>query len=251
MKWIVCISLALLCVSCSSPVEQPKEERQPEKLVSRDDAVSSLPCFRCHSHTRFSSRTKGVFPHKLHKDTGYHCNQCHPFKGHEHMKINEAICKDCHGLTTFTIAASGFPTKFDHGFHAKLGCKECHLGIFQMKRGSSRMSMDDIYQGRYCGTCHNGKKAFASTECSRCHDLKNFAQDVSYKVEGIGDVVFSHRFHTSVFSCNDCHTKIFAMRKTHGKMAMNDMYQGKHCGACHNGTAASPVSECKNCHKPK
>jgi c(7)-type cytochrome triheme protein len=29
--------------------------------------------------------------------------------------------------------------------------------------------MDDIYQGKFCGSCHNGQTAFGSMECQKCH----------------------------------------------------------------------------------
>jgi c(7)-type cytochrome triheme protein len=31
------------------------------------------------------------------------------------------------------------------------------------------MTMDAIYQNKFCGKCHNGQSAFGSSECQRCH----------------------------------------------------------------------------------
>lgn len=115
-----------------------------------------------------------------------------------------------------------------------------------MKAGTASVTMKDIDRGAYCGACHNGKKAFASSECTRCHEMKKFDKDLLYKVEGIGNVTFSHKFHTGMFSCDDCHTKYFAMKKTQGKMKMDRMNEGKLCGACHSGN----ISDCAKCHKP-
>lgn len=56
--------------------------------------------------------------------------------------------------------------------HAGKGmkCNECHAKIFKMKKGSAQMKMADINQGKYCGECHNGKKAFAPAgNCAKCH----------------------------------------------------------------------------------
>jgi c(7)-type cytochrome triheme protein len=166
------------------------------------------------------------------------------------MKINADLCKDCHGLKMISFASSGFPAEFNHEFHSRMGCKECHLGIFPMKKGTTKIVMDEIYKGRLCGECHNGERAFASSECARCHDMKKFDRDVMYKVQGIGNVVFSHKFHLSIYKCQDCHTKFFAMKRTQGKMTMDAMNSGKFCGGCHNGTLATSVSQCKKCHKP-
>ena len=64
--------------------------------------------------------------------------------------------------------------KFDGEVHKKAAasCKECHNdGLFpKMKQGTVKISMEQIYAGKLCGTCHNGKKAFeAKGNCARCH----------------------------------------------------------------------------------
>lgn len=249
MRWFICVCLLVLSVSCSRNMEKGKVEEPKENIVSMDEAISGIPCFKCHSYQRFASSEKGIFSHLMHRDAGYHCNQCHSFKPHSFMKTNTSLCNDCHRLKMFTYSVSGFPAKFNHETHAKLGCKECHKGIFGMKRGAVKMTMDSIYRGRYCGACHNGKKAFPSSECALCHEMKTFKKAVLYKVEGIGDVSFSHEFHTQMFGCDNCHSTFFEMKRTEKKMTMDSMYAGKYCGSCHNGEKASPLTECKKCHK--
>ena len=64
--------------------------------------------------------------------------------------------------------------KFDGAVHNKAAasCKECHTdGMFpKMKQGTVKITMEEIYAGKLCGTCHNGKKAFeAKANCQRCH----------------------------------------------------------------------------------
>jgi c(7)-type cytochrome triheme protein len=64
--------------------------------------------------------------------------------------------------------------KFDGEVHKKAAasCKECHSdGMFpKMKQGTVKITMEQIYAGKLCGTCHNGKKAFeAKGNCQRCH----------------------------------------------------------------------------------
>lgn len=66
---------------------------------------------------------------------------------------------------------------FDGKNHADAGfkCLDCHSKIFKMKKGSTKMKMADINAGKFCGKCHNGKKAFASKDkdsCEICH-IKN------------------------------------------------------------------------------
>ncbi|MGW8273125.1 MAG: cytochrome c3 family protein [Thermodesulfovibrionales bacterium] len=63
---------------------------------------------------------------------------------------------------------------FDGKAHADKGlkCNDCHPGIFQMKKGSSKITMEAINAGKLCGECHNGSKAFKAGDpanCARCH----------------------------------------------------------------------------------
>lgn len=63
---------------------------------------------------------------------------------------------------------------FDGKIHMDKGlkCNDCHTKIFQMKKGSVEIKMADINAGKYCGVCHNGEKAFKSSEpasCAKCH----------------------------------------------------------------------------------
>ena len=63
---------------------------------------------------------------------------------------------------------------FDGKVHADKGlkCLDCHSKIFKMKKGSTEMKMADIHAGKFCGECHNGKKAFETNNpdnCVRCH----------------------------------------------------------------------------------
>lgn len=63
---------------------------------------------------------------------------------------------------------------FDGSAHKKAGltCSDCHNpNMFpKMKRGTVKITMNDLYAGKYCGRCHNGKKAFLiKSNCTRCH----------------------------------------------------------------------------------
>ena len=63
---------------------------------------------------------------------------------------------------------------FDGKVHAdkELKCPACHPKVFQMKKGATKFNMADINAGKACGTCHNGDKAFKSSDpanCAKCH----------------------------------------------------------------------------------
>lgn len=61
---------------------------------------------------------------------------------------------------------------FPHWAHRiRFRCYVCHDAIFQMKAGANPVTMDAIMDGKSCGTCHDGKTAFAVgfDTCGRCH----------------------------------------------------------------------------------
>ena len=60
---------------------------------------------------------------------------------------------------------------FDGKVHADKGlkCADCHPGNFKMKKGGDAITMADINAGKFCGSCHNGTKAFAAKDCAKCH----------------------------------------------------------------------------------
>ena len=65
---------------------------------------------------------------------------------------------------------------FDGKVHADKGikCADCHTKpkLFEMKKGGDKMTMAAMNEGKFCGTCHDGKKAFsvkAPADCVKCH----------------------------------------------------------------------------------
>ena len=68
------------------------------------------------------------------------------------------------------------PVIFSHDKHGGAGnpCTDCHDTIFKKEKGSAdagnAMTMKTLKQGEYCGTCHDGQKAFSvKSSCKKCH----------------------------------------------------------------------------------
>lgn len=59
---------------------------------------------------------------------------------------------------------------FSHQKHTVWnGCEVCHPEIFAgVRKGATRYSMVEIFDGKYCGVCH-GTVAFPTIDCQRCH----------------------------------------------------------------------------------
>jgi c(7)-type cytochrome triheme protein len=62
--------------------------------------------------------------------------------------------------------------------------------------------------------------------------------------------VFPHWFHRIRFKCYACHPAIFEMKAGATAMTMDEIREGKFCGACHNGKIAWEMSfdTCNRCH---
>lgn len=70
--------------------------------------------------------------------------------------------------------------------------------------------------------------------------------------EGMRPVVFPHWFHRIRFQCRVCHAELgFKMRVGANDVTMNDIAEGKFCGACHNGDIAWSPDRCDLCHSGK
>lgn len=69
----------------------------------------------------------------------------------------------------------------------------------------------------------------------------------------MGIVTFSGKVHADAgFKCDDCHNAdMFPKQEFRATpIKMVNIYQGKLCGACHNGTKAfKPQGNCAKCHK--
>ncbi len=68
----------------------------------------------------------------------------------------------------FMMADVAFP----HGIHSYwLSCDSCHPKPFKKKIGGNIFTMQEIFEGKWCGKCH-GKVAFPASgyaNCRRCH----------------------------------------------------------------------------------
>jgi c(7)-type cytochrome triheme protein len=58
---------------------------------------------------------------------------------------------------------------FSHWGHDRFKCYRCHPSIFPQRRVG--FTHEDLDAGRYCASCHDGKRAWAfdEAECEICH----------------------------------------------------------------------------------
>lgn len=137
---------------------------------------------------------------------------------------------------------------FSHKVHLKkkteksanVSCKSCHLSPRETK---AHVTMKEMEQGRSCGKCHNGQKAFSVAKCTACHQVKN----ITFNIKETGPVQFSHAKHLKSMQCNACHNELYTTGRNKS-VKMAEMEKGKSCGACHNGGKAFSIAKCDACH---
>ena len=62
--------------------------------------------------------------------------------------------------------------RFPHESHTQwLDCGNCHPQPFEPRAGAAKITMTDIFRGRYCGMCHDRVAFITFFSCQRCHSV--------------------------------------------------------------------------------
>ena len=209
-------------------------------LKKKNAKSPNISCKACHN----SAMEKDGHYTMADMEQGKSCGQCH--NGQAAFALSK--CTVCHKVKdiTYKVKATG-PVLFKHSVHLQKtsDCSACHNSLF--KTGANpRASMADMEKGKSCGACHDGKKAFALAECSRCHPTR----ELTFMDKNAGNISFSHKNHTGLYKCGECHPLIFKTSRSKTRISMKKMEAGKSCGSCHDGKTAFSVKEnCASCHK--
>lgn len=79
-----------------------------------------------------------------------------------------------------------------------------------------------------------------------------FDKEIIFKINDplMADVLYSHKLHTDLLSCDSCHPEVFIPAQGSNRFTMNDIWSGKGCGKCHGKVAFQPkgFENCKRCH---
>ena len=78
-------------------------------------------------------------------------------------------------INNYSDDAAMRPVIFPHWFHRiRFRCKVCHADLgFRFKAGGNDINMLKIFDGEYCGACHNGQMAWGVENCVLCHSGKS------------------------------------------------------------------------------
>lgn len=249
LRWIV-LTAAILCCTIPAGALDIKDKTFTTEnagkvifshtvhLKKKSAKTPNISCKACHN----DAMKKNVHYSMVQMEQGKSCGQCH--NGQRAFAL--AKCAACHKVKdiTFKVKETG-PVLFKHTVHLqeKGDCSTCHNTLFKTGK-NPRVSMAAMEQGKSCGACHNGKKAFGLDKCASCHPVK----EITYKVEATGPTHFSHKFHLEVAGCNKCHPELYSVSQQNKRVGMAAMEKGKSCGACHNSKEAFSVKDCSKCH---
>lgn len=103
-------------------------------------------------------------------ESGKSCGACH--NGSAAFHVRE--CVKCHKAKDINLAVKGAGNvQFSHKTHTSRNtCNDCHTVIFGFNKHKKPGSMADMEQGKSCGACHDGTKAFPVTaNCAECHRM--------------------------------------------------------------------------------
>ena len=202
---------------------------------------SKFTCRLCHVDIAFAMKTGATYVKASDNMNGYYCGTCHNGK------------LFFQGRTIFESCSKKFPPD------DVKRCDRCHSLGKNVKREYDFAKFTERFPKERFGNGINWEKAEADGLIKPVYFLegvsiprkslsvqKDFA--LSPKLEGMPEIIFSHKKHTVWNGCELCHPEIFVgVKKGSTKYSMVEIFEGKYCGVCH-GTVAFPLLDCQRCH---
>jgi c(7)-type cytochrome triheme protein len=200
---------------------------------------SKFTCRLCHVDIGFAMKAGATGIRAADNMKGYYCGACH------------------HGKPAAVKAFESCSKKFSPEDMKR--CERCHSRGRNVKRESDFSVYTEKFPRERFGNGIDWEK----TEVDGHVKLTDYLEGVSIKkqqmgvqkdfalsakVEGMPDIIFSHKKHTVWNGCEVCHPEIFVgVKKGATKYSMIEIFEGKYCGVCH-GTVAFPLMDCQRCH---
>jgi len=202
---------------------------------------SKFTCRLCHVDIAFAMKAGGTNVKASDNKKGYYCGTCHNGRM---MHGDRKLFESCSLKTTPSDAKR---------------CERCHSYGKDVRRENDFGQVTDRLPKERFGNGINWEKA----EDEGHIRLVDFLEGVSIKrpslavqkdfsltakVEGMPEIVFSHKKHTVWNGCELCHPEIFVgVKKGNTKYSMVEIFDGKYCGVCHS-KVAFPLLDCQRCH---
>ncbi|HTG00248.1 MAG TPA: c(7)-type cytochrome triheme domain-containing protein [Nitrospirota bacterium] len=198
---------------------------------------SKFTCRVCHVDIGFGMKAGSTGIRAADIMKGYYCGACHKAGGKAKFEACAKVtnndfpkrCDRCHSLGKVVAFENDFAT-----YTAKFPKERYGSGIdWEKAEVEGYIKLTDFVEGV------SMKKPLLT---------QNKELELLPKVEGMPDIIFSHKKHTVWNGCAVCHPDIFVgVKKGATKYSMVEIFEGKYCGACH-GNVAFPLLDCQRCH---
>ncbi|MBI5741474.1 MAG: hypothetical protein HZA16_12270 [Nitrospirae bacterium] len=202
---------------------------------------AKFTCRLCHVDVGFAMKAGTTGIKASDNISGYYCGSCHNGKPDaEGNKVFESCsktvppdeknrCQRCHSLGKNVKPAYDFGAFTERFPKGRFG-----NGIdWEKTEAEGLVKPVDFLEG-------------VSIKRQAITAQKDFA--LSPKLEGMPDIIFSHKKHTVWNGCELCHPEIFVgVKKGSTKYSMIEIFDGKYCGVCHT-SVAFPLTDCQRCH---
>lgn len=202
---------------------------------------AQFTCRLCHVDLAFGMKAGATDIKAADNMKGFYCGACHNGKmvvnerklfeacERQHKKEDGRRCDRCHSLGKTVARDTDFTA-----FAERLPRERLGNGIDWEKAEETGL----IKPADFLAGVSIARKPMAIQ--------KDF--DLTSKVEGMPDIIFSHKKHTVWNGCELCHPDLFVgVKKGMTKYSMVDIFEGKYCGVCHT-SVAFPLQDCQRCH---
>lgn len=198
-------------------------------------------CRLCHVDIAFAMKAGATGVKAADNMSGYYCGACHNGRTVQRGKkvfgscapktaaMDAKKCERCHSLGKSVTREHDF-----NQFAGEFAKERFGNGInWEKAESEGRVKPVDFLEG-------------LSIKRPALAVQKDFS--LGAKLEGMPDIIFSHKKHTVWSGCELCHPEIFVgVKRGTTKFSMVEIFEGKYCGACH-GTVAFPLIDCQRCH---
>ncbi len=203
-----------------------------------------------------------VFSHWLHRSQ-YTCRLCHVDLGfamaagetriNEEDNRNGLYCGACHdGKVAFSV------DKYDRKGQKVSNCDRCHSEGKKIELETNFYQFVKGFPKARFGNKIDWLKAEEAGLIKLQDELEGgFIKAEDFKVPDdielnttdaeMPDILFSHEKHAIWNGCELCHPQIFHIKKSSTVFDMQEIFDGKYCGACH-GKVAFTSMDCHLCH---
>lgn len=264
MRQVTVITLAVvLALSAASPApaqtgikkKRPRPQEYGQVVINNENSAryglgpvrfdhwlhrTKATCRVCHVDIGFAMKAGGTGIRAEDNMQGFYCGSCHngkPFQGKavfsscsREFKIEDLKrCERCHSAGKEVQPANPFSE-----VTATLPKEQYGNGIDWVRAEADGL----VRPVRFL--------AGVSPRPGALPVQKDFV--LNPKVAGMPEIIFSHQKHTAWNGCQVCHPELFTgVKKGLTKYSMNEIFDGKFCGACH-GKVAFPLTDCERCH---